>query len=113
MSFISRNTRRAMALLFAAVLSFSVFSFASDDSGPRKVTNKVTPSYPELARRMNIGGSVKLEIEVAPSGHVKNVKALGGHPLLIEAAITAVKQWKYEAGGESTIQVEIKFNALP
>ena len=112
MSFINRNIRRSTALLFAVVLSFSVFSFANDGSGPRKITNKVTPSYPEVARRMNISGSVRLEIEVAPSGNVKNVKALGGHPLLIEAAVTAVKQWKYEAGGESTIQVEIKFNGL-
>ena len=111
MSFINRNIRRSTALLFAVVLSFATLSFAGED-GSRKVTSKVTPSYPEVARRMNISGNVRLEVEVAPNGSVKNVKALGGHPLLIDAAINAVKQWKYEAGGESTIQVEIKFNGL-
>jgi TonB family protein len=107
----SSNRRSAASLLLAILVCFSIFSFANDDSA-RKIKNKTTPSYPEMARRMNVGGVVRLEVEVGPTGAVKNVKALGGHPLLIEAAVNAVKQWKYEAGGESTIQVEIKFNAL-
>ena len=112
MPFLKINTRRnAAALLLAFLVSLSIFSFANDDSGARKLKNKVTPSYPEMAKRMNVSGSVRLEVEVAPSGAVKNVKALGGHPLLIEAAVDAVKKWKYEAGGDSTVQVEIKFNA--
>ena len=101
-----------MALLFAMLISFSMFSFANDESGPRKIKTKITPAYPEMARRMNVGGVVRLEVEVSPNGAVRNVKALGGHPVLIDAAVNAVKQWKYEAGGESTIEVEIKFNAL-
>jgi TonB family protein len=112
-SFQKLDRRTIASLLLATILTFSVFSFANDDAGARKIKTKTTPAYPELARRMNVGGIVRLEVEVAPSGSVKNVKALGGHPLLIEAAVNAVKQWKYEAGGDSTIQVEIKFTALP
>ena len=40
----------------------------------RKVKNKVAPAYPELARRMNIAGVVKLLITVAPNGSVKDAK---------------------------------------
>ena len=90
------------------MFTFSMVSFANDDSS-RKIKSKVTPSYPEVAKRMNVSGSVRLEVEVSPTGSVKNVKALGGHPLLIQAAVDAVKQWKYEAGGDSTVEVEIKF----
>lgn len=113
MSLFKKITRRSMtALLLTSVLAFSLFSFATDAGGARKLMSKVTPAYPEMARRMNIGGVVRLEVEVAANGSVKNVKALGGHPLLIDAAVNAVKQWKYEAGDDSTTVVEIKFNAL-
>ncbi len=105
------NYRRALTLLLGIVLSFSLLTFANDDNGSRKVKNKVTPSYPEMARRMNVSGVVRLEVEIAPNGSVKSVKALGGHPLLIQAAVDAVKQWKYEAGEASTVNVEIRFNA--
>lgn len=110
MSFLKSSTRRVAAvLLLAFMFTFSMVSFANDDSGVRKIKNKVTPAYPEAAKRMNVSGSVKLEVEVSPTGSVKNVKALGGHPLLIQAAVDAVKQWKYEAGSDTTVQVEIKF----
>ncbi|MGH9524820.1 MAG: energy transducer TonB [Terriglobales bacterium] len=111
MSLFKHLTRRSVtSLLMAVLVSFSISSFANDDSA-RKIKSKVTPSYPEVARQMHVSGIVRLEVEVASSGAVKSVKALGGHPLLIEAATAAVKQWKYEAGAESTTIVEFKFNA--
>ena len=93
--------------LFACVIGFSLLSHADDSV--RKVKSKVAPQYPELAKRMNIIGSVKLELLVAPNGQVKTVRILGGHPLLIDAAQNAVKQWKYEPGQEGTELVEIRF----
>ena len=66
--------------------------------------------YPELAKRVNASGTVRLEVEVAPNGEVKNVKPLGGHPLLIPAAEDAMRKWKYEPGKETTTAiVEFKF----
>jgi len=95
-------------------LAFFVFTFAAlmhgDDATGRKVKLKVTPQYPELARRMNVTGAVRLEILVAANGQVKSVKPLGGHPLLIDAAENAVRQWRYEPGTEATEIVEIRFN---
>ena len=55
--------------------------------------------------------SVKLEVFIAANGQVKSVKPLGGHPLLIDAAESAVKQWRYEPGAEGTEVVEIRFNS--
>ena len=110
MLFLKSSTRRiAASLLLAVLFTFSVLSFANDDNSPRKVRTRVTPVYPEIAKRMSVSGSVRLEVEVSPSGSVKSVKPLGGHPLLVQAAVDAVKQWKYDTGGESTVQVEIKF----
>jgi TonB family protein len=76
----------------------------------RKVKNKVAPMYPDVARRLSISGTVKVVVVVAPNGTLKSTKVLGGHPLLVNAAIDALKKWKFEpAGDESTGVVEFKF----
>jgi TonB family protein len=75
----------------------------------RAVKTRITPIYPEAARRMNMHGRVKLEVTVAPDGTVKNVHALGGHPLLVSAAQDAVRNWKFEPAPKETIQI-IEFN---
>lgn len=76
----------------------------------RKAKTRVAPVYPEIARRMSIAGTVRLAIVVAPNGSVKSSKAVGGHPVLVNAAMDAVRQWKFEpAGTESTGIVEFKF----
>lgn len=77
----------------------------------RKPKVKVAPIYPDLARRMNIRGTVRLAVVVAPNGSVKSSKAIGGHPLLVTAAVDAVKRWKFEpAAMESTGVVEVRFD---
>jgi TonB family protein len=77
----------------------------------RKIKTRVVPTYPEIARRMGISGTVRLTVVVAPNGSVKTTTAMGGHPLLLNAAMDAVKKWKFEsAAEESTGTIEIKFN---
>jgi outer membrane biosynthesis protein TonB len=52
-----------------------------------------------------------LEIQITPSGEVKTVKALGGHPLLIPAAEDAIRKWRYEPAQETTTTVvEFRFS---
>jgi TonB family protein len=90
----------------AGVLLFSIAllpGFAAD--GGRGVKSRVKPVYPELARRMNICGTVKLQVTIAADGAVKAVKPLGGHPLLIDSAVNAVKNWKYETGKDETTEL--------
>jgi TonB family protein len=77
----------------------------------RKPKIKVAPVYPELAKRMNISGVVKVIITVSANGSVKDARLVGGHPVLASAAMDAVKKWRFEAGpGESTGVVEFRFN---
>jgi len=76
----------------------------------RKPVANPNPEYPEIARRMNITGTVKTEIVIAADGTIKTVKVLGGHPLLVDAVQKALKRWKYApAPAETTIQVDFKF----
>ncbi len=96
-------------LLGPALLLGSTLSVYAAD---RKVKQQVAPQYPPLARQFNASGVVKLSIEVTPSGEVRNVKPLGGSPLLIPAAEDAVRKWKYEAAKDTTTEiVEFKFMA--
>src|SRR6202140_1492383 len=77
----------------------------------RKTKTKVAPVYPELARRMNISGVVKVQITVAANGSVKNTKLVGGHPVLANAALDAGKKWRFEtASQETTGMVEFPFD---
>lgn len=85
---------------------------AQDPQGEigRRAKSKVQPVYPELARKMNITGSVKVEVVVAPNGTVKDAKVVGGHPVLANAALDAVRKWRFEpAAAESTGVVDFKF----
>jgi len=77
----------------------------------RKVKTQVAPIYPELARRMGITGVVKIEVRVDKSGNVKDAKLVGGHPLLANAALEAIKKWKYEPASEESVGiVEFRFS---
>jgi len=68
--------------------------------------------YPELAKRMNISGAVKILITVSPNGTVKEAKVLGGHPLLANAALDAVRKWRFEAGSEESSGI-VTFDFAP
>jgi len=84
---------------------------ANTEELARKAKTKVLPVYPEVARRMSIAGTVRLAVVVAPNGTVKSEKPVGGHPLLVNAAMDAMKQWRFEAGPtESSGIVEFKFH---
>jgi protein TonB len=61
-----------------------------------KLIQRVSPVYPELAVQARAAGTVILEAVVDVRGYVKSVKVLRGHPLLEEAAMDAVKQWRYQ-----------------
>ena len=81
---------------------------SSNDSG-RKIVRKVEPQYPAIAKRMNLGGTVKVIAMVSPDGTVKKVDAVGGSPLLVQAAQNAVSLWKFAPGTESKETVELHF----
>jgi protein TonB len=98
----------ALALLFSSV---GTQTTSAQDALDRKVKSKISPIYPEIARKMNLAGVVKLEVTVTPSGTVKDTKVIGGNPILVNAAADAVKKWRFEpANDESVGVVEFKFD---
>jgi periplasmic protein TonB len=61
-----------------------------------KLVNKVQPQYPPLARQTRISGTVKLHAIIGKSGTVEQLQVVSGHPLLVQSALDAVKQWRYQ-----------------
>ena len=104
------NTKKRVAQIVLAVgLSFA--GAASHAQESRKALNSPTPAYPETARRFRLVGVVKVQVLVAPDGQIKDVKVLGGHPVLVSAVQEALKNWKYApANGETTVALEFSFH---
>lgn len=94
-------------LLCLALLSGGLYA---SDQGERKVVRQEDPEYPVLAAKMNLHGTVKLKIWITADGSVRRLEYVGGHPVLAESALKAVKNWQYAPSSqESTTVVEIKF----
>jgi TonB family protein len=108
----------AMRAIFAALLSLAAFlavpsvAQTSTDLPPQvdgrriqniqpdemwtRVTKCVLPAYPSLALASQIIGTVDIGLCVSPSGEVANYRVLAGHPLLVNAAISAIQQWVFQ-----------------
>jgi TonB family protein len=106
-----RRTLSAVAL--TAVLAAGVFAQSSTtDESKRKVKTRLAPQYPELAKRMSVSGKVRIEVIIGADGRVKSTRAVGGHPLLVQACQDAVKEWKFSTAPEETTQI-IEFEFAP
>jgi TonB family protein len=106
--------RRTAALALTLALTVGVVRVgaqqAQSEEMIRRAKSKVQPSYPELARKMNIAGTVKVQVVVAPNGTVKDAHVVGGHPVLATAALDAAKKWRFEpASSESSGIIDFKF----
>ena len=62
----------------------------------KRLTGRVEPQYPQMAKIAHIQGDVILHILIDKEGHVSKVKQKSGHPILIEAATDAVSKWDYQ-----------------
>jgi len=71
---------------------------------------RVNPVYPPLARQARISGVVHLIATIGPGGHVVDLKAVSGHPLLVPSALAAARQWTYAPPTEPTrTRIQIQF----
>src|SRR5438309_704778 len=106
--------RLALTVCTSVLLVASPLSRAQQDqpASKRKVITKIVASYPGLARKIDIAGSVKIEALVLPNGSVKSTETLGGHPLLAQAAVAAVRTCKWEPAPDETKEIII-FNFHP
>ena len=57
---------------------------------------QLKPEYPTLARMARIEGDVEFEAVISKAGTIEELKVLKGHPLLVQAALDAVRQWRYQ-----------------
>jgi protein TonB len=82
---------------------------------PSEVLQKVTPVYPEVARRYHQQGKVVLSVTVDATGKVKNVKVIDGAQTFVQSAVEAVKRWKYRPASlngqsvESSAEITLNF----
>jgi protein TonB len=88
---------------------------ASDDPQPPKVIHREAPVYPQEARARRIIGTVRVEAVVDKQGNVINPRVIQGHKIFWDAALGAVKGWKFKpatAQGqpvEQTVQIQLEF----
>lgn len=99
--------RLLQAFALALVVTLVLPARAADE---RAIKSRIAPVYPEIAKRMKIGGVVYLEATVDAEGKVTGVKTLNGNRMLSPAAEDAVRKWKFVPGApSSTVQVEVNF----
>jgi TonB family protein len=106
---------RRASLTVVLALCVGLFSGTGTAQAPdhpeRKVTNRIPPVYPDLAKRMDVGGVDRLEIVIRANGTVRSTKVMGGNPVLVESATDAVLKWKFEvAPGDTTEVVQLTFD---
>lgn len=110
---------KARGLLFLAIALTVAFSAPppaaaqarEENSSDRKIVLRVEPEYPETLKRLYIGGVVKVEAIVLPTGVVESTQLLGGSPVLGQSAMKAIKHWKYApASSREKVIVQLEFD---
>jgi TonB family protein len=108
----SRVAAALLALLLGVVVFSPSFTLPQDQlDAKRRIVSKVLPVYPELARKMQMTGTVRVEAVVAPNGKLKFTTVIGGSPVLAAAAVDAIEKWKWApAPQESKELIELNFH---
>ena len=109
------NSRVARCLLLAATLTvIAAVPLAaqdavrwSDSEALANATQRAEPTYPPLARQAKVVGVVKLDVVIDEEGAVEKATAVSGNPLLVNSAISAVKQWKFTPANISGRPVKV------
>jgi periplasmic protein TonB len=70
--------------------------------------HRVDPVYPEIARAIHLSGTVRLRAIISTDGRVQNLEVLSGNPILANAAVSAVRQWRYRPTLLSGSPVEVE-----
>ena len=81
-------------------------------TGAREVIRQVIPQYPFMARQMSLSGTVRLEAVVRVDGEVKTILVEGGHPILVQSALHAVRAWKWQKSDHETTEL-LEFSFKP
>ncbi len=102
-----RNWKRlqiGLAVILAG-LTVSSAPLCAQQEPKRRVKSRVDAAYPEIARKYNLAGKVRISVVVAKDGHVKSTKVLGGNAVLANSALDALKDWKFMPGPDETTEI--------
>jgi TonB family protein len=107
----NRLRRAGLRLIQAAALALMVtLAMPARAADTRAVKTRVTPVYPEIAKRIRVSGMVQLTVTVDAQGKVTDVQPLSGNRVLSAAAEEAVRNWRFEPGpSASTVVVTVNF----
>jgi TonB family protein len=84
-------------LVLAISLPCAAQIVANEDSAPHIILSKLSPpTYPPLARQARVGGDVTIKLAIHADGSIESVRALNGHPMLVQAALESAKQSTFE-----------------
>lgn len=105
----SKLTRMVARTFLAVALMLSTANLPAQDA--RKAITNPAPPYPEVAKKFRLTGIVKVQVMIAADGHIKSVRPIGGHPVLVDAVKETLKDWKYApASSETTTVLEFDFH---
>jgi TonB family protein len=102
------NWQKIVLPLCGLLLLMGVLPASAQEPACKSRSGDVKAAYPELARRMKISGVVRLQLQLSPSGSVRDTKILGGNPVLASAAQQAVKTARFEGAESCVITFEFK-----
>jgi len=102
---------KIMALAKSSGAAPATASNAPGETG-RRLEHSAPPEYPAIAEKLKLTGTVQVQALVKADGTVTDVTVLGGHPLLADALVRAVKQWKYQPAQKETMEV-VKYSFTP
>ena len=100
---------KSRSVFAVVIMSAAILMFFHDGNGATfdplpspAVVAAIVPVYGAVARTAHLGGEVTVEAIVNPKGQVSSVRVLGGHPLLLNAAKEASRQWRFEPAKDSS-----------
>jgi TonB family protein len=100
----------AISLLLAIAVPGALQVRAQSNETKRQPKHLVMPTVPELAKKLNLTGTVRIEVTIGADGNVKRSRVVGGHPLLVMAAEPAAQKSTFEPGPTETSEIlEFKF----
>ena len=104
-----KEGRILSSALLAMALGLGVANLQAQES--RKALSNPVPVYPEVAKKMRLTGTVKVQIVIGADGRIKEKNFIGGHPVLVSSVEETLKDWKYApAGGDTTTQLQFNFH---
>jgi TonB family protein len=95
-----KNRFLAILMLMGTV---ATTAFAAE--GGRQVLVIAPSVYPVMARQLHVGGTVRMQAVVSSTGKIKELKVIGGHPLLTEAALDSARKWQFQPSATETVEV--------